>query len=360
MEKATIYDITTDSVTDNNTAILEPTLKEMPSRENDFLEGTPTIILYVNIGLFGVVGNSFAIYFLCRSRSMRKKLVNIFLINQSVIDLVTSIVMISIGYFKDEAVIVTMSDKNTTLFCKMIASRVLLWCLVLSSTWNLVFVNIERFISIKFPIFHKTKITKGYISGIVAFTWLFGPIVKFPLVYMTSGYKFGHCVILKIWPSKTVAVATGILNVSLQFFVPLIIMILCYLFMIRSIKSKVSDVDNQAHSGGNKTSRNVFKTLAILTIICIVCWAPHSVLHLLYLSGVIKSFSNDFYHFSVYIFLLNSCINPVIYSAQYKDFQRQVKRAFCKSSAAETSTTAAGTNSTNSIPRNTSRANKEH
>ena len=192
--------------------------------------------MFSSIGIFGVLGNSFAIFILSHSSSIRKKPVNVFLINQSTVDLVTSTLIIFIGYIKDDSVIVTLSDSQTDVFCKLIGSRLPLWCLMLSSTWNLVFVNIKRLLSVKFPIFHKTRITRRHVYGIVANLLLLGVVVKFPMVSMTSGYKFGRCFTIILWPSKTAAVTTGLFNVSIQFLVPLLIMILCYLFMIGSIR----------------------------------------------------------------------------------------------------------------------------
>ena len=44
-------------------------------------------------------------------------------------------------------------------------------------------------------------------------------------------------------------------------------------------------------------------------------------------------FDTIFYHIAVYLAFLNSCLNPFIYAAQYKDFQKHMKKEFCGATA---------------------------
>ena len=111
-----------------------------------------SIAAYVAIGIFGVVGNSFAIFILYGSSSMRKKLVNVFLINQSAIDLTASLLLLTVGYNNNSSVIVTFSGVSADLYCRLIGSKYPMWSLFVSSTWNLVFVNLERYLSVVFPV----------------------------------------------------------------------------------------------------------------------------------------------------------------------------------------------------------------
>ena len=76
-------------------------------------------------------------------------------------------------------------------------------------------------------------------------------------------------------------------------------------------------------------SKNILKTLAVVTLIFVACWTLNNVIFLLYIIGSIKSLGFTLYHISVYLVFLNCCLNPIIYSAQYKDFQVEIKKIFC-------------------------------
>ena len=115
---------------------------EVDRKTNTLYQGITTIVICLCIRVFGVLGNSFTIFILTRSSSMRKKLVNIFLINQSVVDLGASIFLVLMGYNKLEAEIRTFSGWKADLYCRLIGNQLPLWSLYVSSTWNLVLVNV--------------------------------------------------------------------------------------------------------------------------------------------------------------------------------------------------------------------------
>ncbi len=289
---------------------------------------------YILIGLFGVAGNSFAIFVLARSESMRKKLVNVYLINKSVIDLVASVLLILIGYYKNNSTVKTFSGTSAHFFCRIIATRYPLWAMFASSTWNLVLVNFERYLSIAYPIFHKISITKTHITVSIAVVWLIGPIGKGIIVQLGSGYKDGMCRSYSLWPSKLHALVGSAVNVAFHYFLPLILMTFCYLLMIRILKVKasvgaVNQIVVSRNISHNSKSRNILKTLAIVTVVFILCWTINNVMFVMFLTGYLKRLDGTFYHFSVHLVFLNCCLNPLVYSAQYEDFQRQIIRVFC-------------------------------
>ena len=298
--------------------------------EDDLHEGPISIAFIVCIGLFGIFGNSFAIFILCRSSSMRNKLINVFLINQSAIDLAASVFLVTMGYNKTESKIVTFSGIAASLYCKFIGSQLPLWAMSISSSWNLVCVNFERFLSVVFPIFHKTGIKKWHIGMFVASVWLIGIIYMFFFTYWTSVFRDGFCLTASIWPSDTAAIVAGVIGVCISFLIPLVIMIVLYAIIIKVIRSKgVINVNSQQNAQHNKTAsktKNVLKTLALVTIVFVVCYIPNNVLYLMFLAGKDDVLAGNFYTFTIYLLFLNSCINPVIYSAQYRDFQTQVKK----------------------------------
>ena len=107
-----------------NISIELDTESDAPTQLKSILHiDSPSIAAYVAIGIFGVIGNSFAIFVLSGSSSMRKKLVNVLLINQSAIDLTASLLLLTVGYNNNSSVIVTFSGISADLYCRLIGSE---------------------------------------------------------------------------------------------------------------------------------------------------------------------------------------------------------------------------------------------
>jgi len=93
------------------------------------------------------------------------------------------------------------------------------------------------------------------------------------------------------------------------------------LLMMFQVNVAASSIVNTA------AGRNV--TVTSLMICCgfIACWSLNEIYFFLSLIRVYPiDFNGWFYHFTVVMAYLNSCINPFIYAAKYREFQRGVRR----------------------------------
>ena len=88
-------------------------------------------------------------------------------------------------------------------------------------------------------------------------------------------------------------------------------------------------VNAAASSSVNATGRNALMTS--LTICCgfIICWSPFQIYNLVTVFSDTVDRST-FYQFIVMLVFVNSCINPFIYAAKYREFQTGVKRLLRK------------------------------
>jgi len=91
------------------------------------------------------------------------------------------------------------------------------------------------------------------------------------------------------------------------------------------------------HGGGEERSstvrarRNVIKTFLLCDIGYALCWSWSEIYILLsHWPSVQAQFNSTFFSIIVAMEFLSCCINPVIYCAQYKQFQRGVKWAFTR------------------------------
>ncbi len=320
--------------------------------ENDLFEGTTTIVIYVCIGTVGVVGNSFVIFVFTKSANMRKKMVNILLINQSATDLAASISLVTIGHVKfGGQVIATFSGVAADLYCKLIGSTAVVWGLASCSTWNLVFINIERFIGVSFPVWHKTSLSKRHIVGVICFVWIFNLTFVFFTVVLTSSHSNGTCLFASEWLTNELSIFGSVISFLVQFLLPVITIIFCYIVIVKVLrqKGKVGNfVGHMQDSGQDKIERNVLKTLALVSVTFIVCWTPNLTVYYLHVAKIIDMtlISESFYHTTVVLVFLNFCLNPFIYAAQYKDFQKQMTKLCGRAASVDSVTTGTSSVST--------------
>ena len=189
------------------------------------------------IGIVGFLGNLFIIVIIMRFTSMYKQLANVFVINQSLIDMTSAVFLIA----QVCTYSVTMSSLPDNFvvrdfFCRLWQSRSLMWGLFISSTYNLAILTLERYVKIVHPIFHKTSFTirKAKILSICA--WLGGVTYSVLLDLPTSALVEGNCLVATIWPNANVAKAAGIITIAVNYWLPICVFVVCYLGMIRSLK----------------------------------------------------------------------------------------------------------------------------
>jgi len=93
----------------------------------------------------------------------------------------------------------------------------------------------------------------------------------------------------------------------------------------------LSQVNASSSSSMNAASRNASVTSLMVCCGYIACWSPNVISFFLNLIGVVKmDLSGWFYHFTVVLVQLSSCINPFIYAAKYRDFKTGVRKMLKK------------------------------
>ena len=96
--------------------------------------------------------------------------------------------------------------------------------------------------------------------------------------------------------------------------------------------SMLFQVNVAASSNVNTAAgRNAMVTSLIICCGFIACWSLNEITYFLSIIRVYQiDFSGWFYHFTAVLVYLNSCINPFIYAAKYREFQTGVRRMLQK------------------------------
>ena len=70
---------------------------------------------------------------------------------------------------------------------------------------------------------------------------------------------------------------------------------------------------------------NIFETCLIVTVLFFVCWITVELALFLYIIGFYPDVSNNHYVAGRLLVLLNSCLNPYVYTIRYREFKKQIR-----------------------------------
>ena len=177
------YELSADTTTNNCTAV--------PALSNVFVNGFGTMNIFniVNyiISIFGFLVNIFTIAIICLYKPMHKYFTNILIVNQSLVDTVAAAVLLfSTIYPYTSAPKLVPGFLADEALCRLWISQAPLYGILISSTYGIVAVTLERFLAVVFPLWHKARLSRGMIAIMIGIVWMIGPTFFFPLAITTS------------------------------------------------------------------------------------------------------------------------------------------------------------------------------
>ena len=247
---------------------------------------------FLVIGIIGVVANAFVILILGSSAKIRQKLVNTLIIHQSFVDLLASIVLIGTAHI-DGADQHGLEGIHAEVYCFFLMGKWPLWVMLNVSSVSLMFLNIERYISIIYPIYHRTKTTRKKVLMLLPMVWVL-TMLEISSFSMSYGSKNGACVFDA--PEMFYFMASTFL--IFHFLLPVILVFCLYGHMFLTLRSAVNSGSNTASSNGNdvmeKAKNNVFKTMFFITICYAICYVSNSVYLFLIIIGILDNLSGKY------------------------------------------------------------------
>ena len=246
---------------------------------------------FLIVGIFGILSNLVAIFVLGSSAKIRQKLVNTLIIHQNFIDLLASIALVGIAHL-DGTDPHSLEGLHADIYCYFVMNKFPFRGMMDVFSFSLMFLNIERYISIVFPIFHHTKVTRKKVVMFLPIVWILG-ISEIAWACSALTAENGACVFgnQEIFEMATVAFLV------LHFFLPVILVLfLCghmFIHLRRSSKSGNDSTSSNRSDLMQKAKNNVFKTMVLLTICYIICYVFNSVYITLITQGVYDSLSGE-------------------------------------------------------------------
>ena len=247
---------------------------------------------FLIIGGIGIISNLFAIFILISSAKIRKKLVNTLIIHQSFVDLLACIALVGMAHL-DGSDHHGLEGLHAEVYCFFVMCKLPLWLMMEVSSFSLIFINIERYISIVFPIYHHTNVSRKKVLMILPIVWILG-IVEQTWVCSCFTAEDGACA----FNNLEIFGLTVIVYLVLHFFLPVILVLFLYGHMFIRLRSSVKSGNNSTSNNRNevieKAKNNVFKTMLLITICYAVCYVFNSVYVTLFYQGVLKIVSGKY------------------------------------------------------------------
>ena len=134
----------------------------------------------------------------------------------------------------------------------------------------------------------------------------------------------------------------GLVLMFIQFFIPVIILIICYgkivwvltqrintdLIEDKSSKMAKHDIENTGKDKFELARRNTIKTLLIVGLCFIICWSQNQVRYFMHNCGYEIDFRSTYHQVAVLMVFLNCTVNPFIYLIKNRDYQEACRTFF--------------------------------
>ena len=272
-----------------------------------------------------LVGNTLVILIMLNNRSM-KTAMNYLLLNLAVADM-----MVGVFFAPKVLFLSTFTHPTGTagdVLCKLITEPTIAWLASLVSAFSLTLVAIERFYAVVHPHSIRHRITKRKLKVLVPACWVVATVITLPAIYVRF-YNDDNNFCSYEFPEQWQGLSNGFLWLIASLIVPAGVMWVLYARVIYNLwfKNNSNDVGRLAVINARK---RITKMMIIVSTIYILCFFTDNFLY------IFDSFHPNVlpeqgWHFKVgYCFLvLNSSVNPLIYTFQFAEFRKCLKKLLC-------------------------------
>ena len=300
--------------------------------ENNVIPTDYKLVAFVLIAMIGIVGNAVVIFVIVRSVSMRKKFTNILILNQSCIDLATSLVLMLAKTLPISRT--NLSGLGGEILCRVWLNEMPMWSLIVSSSYSLMAITFERYLGIVHPLLHYTSFTKRHVVLLAIAAWSSGPILMLCFMVPTSVIVNGRCFSMAVYDSPLWQQVRGVLLFFFEYLIPITVFIIGYCRMLLYLRSQVQPESTanglESSAPSARAKRNVLKTLLLVVVAYLLCNSFNQITFLAYnFGGARLNVSSYYYNFTVIAMFSNCCINPFVYALQYRPYQNELRKVFC-------------------------------
>ena len=273
--------------------------------------------------IFNIAGN-FLVCVVILKKTKMKTSINWLLFHLAIADLLVAVFFIPptiLSHFIEQP-----SGVTGDLLCRFVFCGVLGWVAAMTSSFLLVVIAFERYHATLHPL---EQLNRGRSRWLVPIIWILAFLLLSPLI-VVSKYDVENQICVDNFPNHVTSRAFYLCWSFCKELVPITIMGYLYTRIILRLRAAVLVPVSYLNSVSQSRHR-VTKMLISISAIFIMCWTPAAVLCIL--TPLIPGGRATAYSVAKASALLNSSLNPVVYSFHSLHFRKNLASmvACCKS-----------------------------
>ncbi|XP_070063033.1 RYamide receptor isoform X1 [Drosophila virilis] len=305
----------------NVTVLLNFSCTDVSSHSDDLWSSdyfkSVVYLLYIPIFIFALLGNGIVCYIVQSTPRMRT-VTNYFIANLALGDILMSLFCVPSSFISQY--ILNYWPFGIVLCHFVNYSQVVS---VLVSAYTLVAISIDRYIAIMWPL--RPRITKRYAKFIIAGVWFIALATAFPIpvvsrLMVPSSIWHEKCekyICREVWPSTEQDYYYTLALFTLQFIVPLLVLIFTYTRIAIAVwgKRPPGEAENSRDQRMARSKRKMIKMMLTVVIVFTSCWLPFNILQLMLNDEEFANWKPLPYVWFAFHWLAmsHSCYNPIIY-----------------------------------------------
>ncbi|CAL8259036.1 unnamed protein product [Lota lota] len=283
------------------------------------------------IGITGVIGNSLVIYAFTKSRSLRTP-ANMFILNMAAADLMMCVTQTPIFFITSMHRRWIFGEKACELYA--FSGAVFGICSMLTLT----LIAAERFFVITRPLASIGVLSRRRAGLVLMGAWLYSLAWSLPPFFGWSAYVPEGLLTSCSWDymtfSPSVRAYTMLLFIFV-FFIPLFIIIYCYFFIFRAVRSTNRGGSSRGGSSRGESSRGgrrlqtewkTAKMALLLILLYVLSWAPYSGVALTAFAGYADMVTPYMNSVPAVIAKASAIHNPIIYAITHPKYRLALAR----------------------------------
>lgn len=286
------------------------------------------VTLYLATFVFGTLGNTLTIYGLVRTKHL-KNVANCFILNLAIAD---DLFLLSLPF-----------TAHSTYFHRWIFGEAL--CKVMNvfrgvnlyaSIFTMTLMSIDRYLAVVHPFDSLKYRTHPNALAVCTLNWVVCLAIMTPYWLYATTYSTARDVVKCqiCWPTETLNEHLWMwanFELIVGFVLPIVVMAICYTLLLRCLvtESRCPPVRRQGKTHVWRVTTMIF----LVTVVFLVCWAPHHVIKLLSAhknqklvvqGGQLGSSAFGFVVANIVaqgLIFVSSCCNPFIYYITSTNFR---------------------------------------
>ncbi|XP_069835289.1 melanopsin [Dendropsophus ebraccatus] len=278
------------------------------------------------VGITGTLGNFLVIYAFCRSRSLRSP-ANMFIINLAISDFCMSITQSPVFFATSLHKRWIFGEKGCELyaFCGALFG--------ITSMITLMVIAVDRYFVITRPLASIGVMSKKRAVLILLGVWLYALAWSLPPFFGWSAYVPEGLLTSCTWDYMTFTPSVRAYTMLLfcfVFFIPLFVIIYCYIYIFKAIRNtnravhKIGSDDNKESQKQYQKMKNEWKMAKIALIVIllyVVSWSPYSTVALVAFAGYANILTPYMNSVPAVIAKASAIHNPIIYAITHPKYR---------------------------------------